>query len=307
MLDQAIVTASGTNRALGSQIVGYPFEYGLVVIVQAAHQPGIDHVALPRRIQQLAQPREVVLRFRVQVIRQRRRAVQQRLGLRVLAVEDTQRVALQAPLAVFIQFFPARLQIGHQRRAIGLARRAAANGIELQGHAAGQAQLAPDAGAEQDDFGIHVRAGNAKGLHTDLVKLPLAALLRALVAKHRARVPQPPGYAQQVLLDRRAHATGGPLRAQGETVAVAILETVHFLLDNVGDLADGALEQPRGFHQWQAYLPVAVSAQHATHGLLQVLPVGCLIRQDIVHPADCSDVAHCFSRVDYWLRPAISG
>ena len=188
-----------------------------------------------------------------------------------------------------------RLQVGHQRLPVLAPRRAVAQRVELQLNGVGQAQLAPQAGTEQNVLGVHVRAGDPKRLHADLVKLALAALLRPLVAKHRAGVPQSLGYVQQALLDGCPHATGRALGTQGQVLTVAVVEAVHLPLDDIGDLADGAAEQLGFLDQGQANLAIAVTGQQPTHSLLQSPPVWGLLRQDVVHPADSSYIAHAFS------------
>ncbi len=72
-----------------------------------------------------------------------------------------------------------------------------------------------------DLLGVDVGPGKAQRLDVELVKLAVAALLRALVAEHRARGPHAlRPLVGQIVLDRRAHDAGGGLRAQRQAVAV---------------------------------------------------------------------------------------
>src|SRR5712692_9337391 len=97
----------------------------------------------------------------------------------------------------------------------------------------------------RDDFGIYQGRLGADRLGADLIELAETALLWALPAEHRADVV--------ILLDARnlvepvldvgADHRGGGFRAQGKRAAVAILEGVHLLADDVGVLADAAREQ----------------------------------------------------------------
>ena len=132
--------------------------------------------------------------------------------------------------------------------------------------AVSQAQLPPQPRGEQNQLRVHVHAGDPECLDADLVKLALAAFLRSLIAEHGAAVPQPLGHTQQAVLDRSAHATGGALRPQGQVFAIAVIEAVHLLLDDVSHLADGALEQLGLLHHGQADLAIAVTGQQPTHG-----------------------------------------
>ena len=78
-----------------------------------------------------------------------------------------------------------------------------------------------------------------EGFDVELVELPVAALLRALVAKHRAHLPNAQrAVVQRVVLVDGAHHAGRGLGTQRQAVAVhAVFEGVHLLLDDVGHLA----------------------------------------------------------------------
>ncbi|MNC35159.1 hypothetical protein D3C75_836320 [compost metagenome] len=202
-------------------------------------------------------------RLFVQVVFQLRRADQHRLGVLVLAVEDAQRVALQAALAVFVQLLQARREELDQRITVACTGFAGAQAVEFQLDRVLDAQQAPQAPGQHDQLGVDVRTVEVEHFHADLVELAVAALLRALVAEHRADVPQLLwlAAADQAVLLHRAHAGGGAFRAQGQRVAVAVVEGVHLLLDDVGDLADRALEQLGELDDRHADLPVAVAVQ----------------------------------------------
>jgi len=159
-------------------------------------------------------------------------------------------------------------------------------GIELQGDA-GQPQVTPQAGTHQDLFGIDIRAGKAQRLDADLMELAITPFLGAFVAKHLTDVVEPLGLVgNQVMLDDSAHATCGTLRTQRQRLAVeAVDKRVHLLLDDIGDLADGPLEQRCRLDDRQAQGAVAVALEPRTDGLLEQIPELGLVRQDIVHPA----------------------
>ena len=95
--------------------------------------------------------------------------------------------------------------------------------------------------------------GVPEGLAVDLVELAVAPLLRPLVAEHRPASPQPLLLVvQQPVLDGRAHQPGGRLGPQAQAVAAAVVEGVHLLLDDVGVLADRALEELRALDERHA-------------------------------------------------------
>ena len=58
-------------------------------------------------------------------------------------------------------------------------------------------------------------------------------------------------------------------------------EGIHFLLDDVGDFANGALEQRCRFDDRQADRPVAVALKPRTDGVLEQLPELGFVGQDV--------------------------
>jgi len=127
---------------------------------------------------------EMLERFLIQLVHQFWRARDQFLHRRVLAVEDAQRIAVQTPRRIRIQTARMLPEIRDQFFAVAQARSHIAQRVELQRHIA-YAQLAPQPRAHQDHLGIDVRPGKAQRLHSKLMKLAVAPLLRALVAEHR--------------------------------------------------------------------------------------------------------------------------
>ena len=132
-----------------------------------------------------------------------------------------------------------------------------------------------------------VRTRLAVDLGAGLVELALAPQLRALVAEHRPRVPdpRPAGALGQPALDGGAHAPGGVLRAQRDALALPVLEGVHLLLDDVGGLADRALEQRGALDQRGAHLGVAVGGRGAPQRRLERVPRTHVGRQQVDHAA----------------------
>src|SRR6185312_5337163 len=138
------------------------------------------------------------------------------------------------------------------------------------------------------------RTGETEGLHVDLVELPVAALLRALVTEHRSRAPQPLHLVvEQSVGETRAHHAGGGFGTQRQALLTAVEEGVHLLLDDVGGVADGALEQFRLLHHRQADLTVTVALQHLAGDALQLLPAARGLRQYVVHaPYGLDELRH---------------
>ena len=135
---------------------------------------------------------------------------------------------------------PARR--GGACRVVGVAQR-----VDLQPYVAPRPSSRHSARAHQDQLGIDVRPGEAERLDVELVELPVAALLRPLVAEHRARCTT----------GACGRCTAGCARSPrarcrrclpGAASAVAVQsvdEGVHLLLDDVGHLADGRARTAR--------------------------------------------------------------
>ncbi len=88
------------------------------------------------------------------------------------------------------------------------------------------------------------------------------------------------------MLDEGANDRGRPLGPQGHRGAALVGKGVHFLLDNVGGLADRAAEQFGLFQNRHADLAIAEGPEDAPGTLFQKLPGFHLSRQDVVHPLD---------------------
>ncbi len=143
-------------------------------------------------------------------------------------------------------------------------------------------------------FGVDIRPVETERFGTDLVKLAQAALLRPLVAKHRPSVPQPRCLIEQPRLLAGPHAAGRALGAKRETFAVAILEGIHLLFDDIGNLADGAFEQFRLLENGETDFPQAVALEKPAHRILEILPQRGLIGQEVIHAPDRLDFLHCY-------------
>jgi hypothetical protein len=156
-------------------------------------------------------------RLGAEEIDQLRRRLDDRLHRRVLAVEDAQRIAVQAAPRVLVERVGMLLEVGDQRGAVRAALVRLAEAVDLEANVAAldQAEVLPERAAHQDLLGVDVRAGVAERLDVDLVELAVAALLRPLVAEHRDLAPQAQRpVVERVVLDHRPHDAGGRLGTQ---------------------------------------------------------------------------------------------
>ena len=164
------------------------------------------------------------------------------LHLRILAVEDPQRIAAQAALAVLIEGRGVPAEIGRELVAISRARSRRPQGVHPQFHAV-QSQKPQEPRGQQNHLRIDIRPFESERFGIDLMKLPKASRLRTLAPEHRSHAPHPQAsLAQQPVGNDRAHDAGGRLGAQRDLILALIDETEHFLFDDVGKIADRALE-----------------------------------------------------------------
>ena len=230
-----------------------------------------------------AQRLEMRLRLGVQRPEHGRRAGDQPLHLGVLAVENAQRVAVQAPPAVLVERRLVRAEIRDQLLAVGRANRRRAERIHQELDAR-QSEPAQEPRRQQNDFRIDVRPLESERLGVDLVELTVASRLRPLAPEHRAHAPhaQAP-LAQQAVRDHRARDPRGRLGTQSDVILALIDEAEHLLLDDVGEVADRALEQLRLLDDGYAEFLVAVACEHLACDPLQVLPGRDVRGQDVVN------------------------
>ncbi len=115
---------------------------------------------------------------------------------------------------------------------------------------------------QADQLGIDGRAGGAERFAAELVEFAVAALLDIFVAESRDVVEQADrrGPGSHAVFEVAADDAGGAFGTQGQAAAALVQEGVHFLLDDVGGVADAALEKIGLFKSRDADFLVAVAA-----------------------------------------------
>ncbi len=192
LLDQAVVSATGTHGALGAKFIGNPFENGFAVVIQATDQLRVKHVRNASGIQAGFQTFEVQARAFVQVVLQLRCIGQQRLGFLHFAVEHAQRIAEQATFAVFVELVGAGAEVLHQRITVVGARFAGTQAVEFELYCVANTQQAPKTPGQHDQLGVDVRAVEVKDFHTNLMKLAITAFLRNIGPIYQSFCTWPP-------------------------------------------------------------------------------------------------------------------
>ena len=136
----------------------------------------------------------------------------------------------------------------------------------MQGHAL-DAEFLQELVGHRQQFDIGLRFSRTDDFRIDLVKLPVAALLRALVTEQRAVRRD---LERRVLLPAvgqvSARDPGGEFGAQRQRIAAAVFERIHFLRHHIGGLADSAAEY-FGFLEYRHFHTAkAVQLAHALEG-----------------------------------------
>src|SRR4029450_8804067 len=108
-----------------------------------------------------------------------RRTANQRLEGGILAVEDSQGIGGESPARIVVEIRLVLREIGDERVAMVEALVQVAERIDLERDAAGEPQLLPQPREHDDLLRVDVGSLEAERFDIELMKLPVAALLRA--------------------------------------------------------------------------------------------------------------------------------
>ena len=202
---------------------------------------------------------EMVLGGIGEVVEHHRRVGGQLAHVRALVVEHPQRVERCALPGRLIEVEPEQ-ELLQQLPVLRPAGVVAQRG-DLQPEAV-QSQRAETGVGDGDDLGVQGRVVDPDRLDADLLELPVAPGLRALVAEERPGVAELDRQraAVQAVLDHRAHHPRGALRPQRHRPVAAVGEGVHLLGHHVGGLPHPAGEQRGVLEDRQLDVAVAGAA-----------------------------------------------
>ncbi len=240
-LDQSVVAPSPTDPVLcGLERVGRELERRAGVVVEPADQAVVELVTDPKRLQAFAHPVEMGPAGVAEVVGERRGVFGGLDALLALAIEDPQRIGVDAltvlgaeRVSTFVEVLPQQFEVG---RAAGLV----AHRVEPERRGR-EAEGGEEAGGERDHLDVEIGVGRTEGLDSYLVVLSVAPPLGALVAERGRCIPRLPRERRPMLDERTDHGRGA-LGAQCEGAALSVLELVHLLADHLAALADPAAE-----------------------------------------------------------------
>ena len=211
-------------------------------------------------------------------------------------IEQAQDVALEPAALELGQLGHVRPEVVGQLGHVGRPAGRVADRVQVHDLDAVEARLAVEARPELDDLGVDGRPGVADRLDVELPELAVATGLRAVVAEHRPDLAQlhrlRPGL--HPVLDVGADDAGGRLGTERPGLAVLgpRREPEELLLDDVGDLADTALEDVGQLEHRRLDPAVAVARGEVGGEPLQARPGRGLGRQQVAGPARGSEGGH---------------
>ena len=223
-----------------------------------------------------------------QAFLQARCALAQLMTVRIFAVQKTQRIAVEAALAILAQLVEVRLEESLQLFSVLRTTFGAAYGIDFQLQIL-QAQTLQYLHSQQNDFRIDIRTGYAQSFYTELVELTQTACLRTVITEHRSDVIELRGSVilAQLMLNVSADSTGGVFRTQGNAAVAAVGKGIHFLFNNVGGITDTALEQLCMLKHRSSDFFVAILCANFAHGFFQITPCVNVGRHNILRTSGC--------------------
>ena len=168
-----------------------------------------------------------------------------------------------------------------QQRDIARPTHAVAHGVQLQGHLP-QPEAGEEVVGQRDHLDIEVGVGRAERLDPQLVVLAVAPVLRVLVPERRRHVPRLP-WRHRVVLHVGPRNGGRPLGTQRHQLAVAILEDVHLLADDLAGFTDPAEEDAGVLENRRDRQSVAGSLDQSGEAGDRSLPADRFGPEDVVH------------------------
>ena len=272
-LREVVVASAAADCVLRAEVARLDFIGGLRVVVEAAHEALVENDRRAYLVEAAAELREVILAFVAEVFHDRGRALGDFLAYRALAVEDAQRVSVEAALAGVAELVVARAQVALERLAVDGAALGAADRVEYY-LKVGKSEPAVELHREVYDLEVYEGVLSAERLDVELHELAVASLLRALVAEHRADAPELRGLRALVhlVLEVGADHRGGELRTERDAAAALVREGVHFLFDDVGRLADSAAEELRMLEDGEINFLISVIVRDVAAHLSHVGP-----------------------------------
>src|SRR5215831_1314790 len=204
-------------------------------------------------------------------------------ALRRLAIQDSQRVGVDAASAVCTEPRFLLLEERDQNGQIGCSVCAAPETVHLQCQVR-QRESKQKTPEERDHLDIRAGVRGAETFDTELVKLPEPSCLRALVAEHGTQVEifLGEGVGREVMFDKGPHRSRCTLRSKRQRRTIPVSERIHFLLNDVSRGTDTPSEQSGDLEDRNTDLLKSVTDRCSSSRIFDETPARGLVREDVL-------------------------
>jgi len=285
-LNEAVVAATAADGALCSLFWGYNLEDRTRVVIQTSHEAVIECEGNADCFEQSPEFPEVGGAVFAEVVCDGWGAGNNRLAALLFAVEKAEGVPIEAGAtisadAVELVAIVITKDLEILRTAIDITNR-----VELENEIC-EAQLIVKTPKKLYGLGIDGGGSIADSLGAELMVLPVAARLGAVVPENGREIPQTHGLREVMhsLLEIGAADGGGAFWSQREIEAAAVLEDVHLLLDDVGHLAHATSEKRCLLEDRRFDCLVAEGLTDASGCLPDEDPIGLVLWKDVLSAA----------------------
>ena len=141
---------------------------------------------------------------------------------------------------------------------------------------------------QADHLSIDSRIAITESLTAKLVMLSEPSGLWFFTAKEGAEVKHSDGLWQfvQAMFQVSTHDSSSAFRSQGDVGTIAlfvstIIKAIHFVFDDIGSLADGAVKNAGLFQDRRLNTMIAIQARYLGNRLFNKVPVRLIFWQDI--------------------------
>ena len=221
-----------------------------------------------------------------QMVDDTRRIALQRLVLRILRIEEPERVALEPGPALLAQPGQVRPIVVAQQLAVRRPADLIANAVEVKRHA-GNLEPGKPVPPQHDGFDVEEGARIADGFDSKLMEFVEPPSLRPFGTEVGAQVVEPHRLRLELHagIEVGAHDGGGSLRSQCERTATAIAEGKHLLAHDVGRFAHATDEEVGRFEDRRLDALVAKPFCHVLCSSLQRRPIRLVRGQQVLRAA----------------------
>ena len=296
-LDEIVVAAAGRDRDIAALrefgIGEHEFEHGAGVVVEAPHQSLGNLVGMAEPLDAGDDLREVLAIFGAEEVVHLRRGRDERPILRVLRIEDAQRVPLESLLGLIGERVAILGEVGGERLLHLWLTFRVADRVQLELVRA-KTDLREEARGEVDDLDVGEGLLGTEALETPLPELAVAQELRPLPAEHRLVVEEAhrSWRTVQAVLEEGSRHRRRTLRTQHQAALAVQRHVVHLVTDDVARFAHRFREHPAILDDRRRDPRIAVAQGARLDHRLQRVEGGRFFGEQVPHPARGLKTSH---------------